>query len=241
MPVMGTPTSNRAEVCPAEPSPIFESAKGRLPDIDKLQRVARACNYDVNKLAAWLKLSRRSLERLFRRHIDRTPHAWLQACRVSETAALLQTGQSVKAIVAILGYMLFYPSCPAFQTGDRDNSFRVRLPATRRLTARHAKADILACRNCPDNYCGDCSDNVRLRVTKHFRDICFLRGILGLWPSSEYGVPAPFKTGGGVAPTLTAARNPSLPAVYSLRSVPPKRRSRYEYSIFRPEITERFA
>jgi AraC-like DNA-binding protein len=76
----------------------FETSLGSLDEL------ARLAQYDNRKLAQLCRLSRRQMQRAFRRRFDRSPQQWLNERRIAAAFELLATGLSVKETAFKLGF-----------------------------------------------------------------------------------------------------------------------------------------
>ena len=88
----------------------------RVPiPVQRWEELAETAHFEARKLAKLCRLSRRQLEREFRRCLGRTPQAWLNERRLVTARQLLLSGLSIKAVAIELGFKQTSHFCRQFK------------------------------------------------------------------------------------------------------------------------------
>jgi len=83
---------------------------------ERLEEFARAANYDAKELARLCGISRRQLQRDFRRLFQSSPQRWLDDRRMAEAQKQLLSGEPVKKIASDLGFKHASHFCRKFKS-----------------------------------------------------------------------------------------------------------------------------
>src|SRR5690242_15912070 len=77
--------------------------------------LARVAQYDVNEICRLGNVSRRQLQREFRRSFQCSPRDWLNRIRIQEAQRLLLSGESVKKVALDLNFKQVSHFCRQFK------------------------------------------------------------------------------------------------------------------------------
>ena len=83
---------------------------------ERLEEFARTANYDAKQLARLCGISRRQLQRDFRRLFQSSPQRWLDDRRMAAAQKLLLSGESVKKVASDLGFKHASHFCRKFKS-----------------------------------------------------------------------------------------------------------------------------
>jgi AraC-like DNA-binding protein len=73
-------------------------------DEHTLRQLARACDYDAQRISRHFGISVRHLQRWFNAHLSSTPSVWLAEQRLLHARELLASSDSVKEVAYTLGF-----------------------------------------------------------------------------------------------------------------------------------------
>jgi len=81
-------------------------ARARPTGFDEhtLRQLARACDYDAQRISRHFGISVRHLQRWFNAHLASTPSVWLAEQRLQHARELLASSSSVKEVAYALGF-----------------------------------------------------------------------------------------------------------------------------------------
>jgi AraC-like DNA-binding protein len=78
--------------------------RSRLERVKNWAELAKAANYNVERLAEECGVSVRQLENFFRRKTGLSPHEWLTQARQMEALGMVHQGKRIKDVAEELGY-----------------------------------------------------------------------------------------------------------------------------------------
>ncbi len=137
----GEPVSQAIEYVP--PKSVVQRLSTQVIAVED-REVARVCRFirehacdgiDVNDVAAFTRLSRRQLERRFRRELKRTPHQEITAIQVAKVQQLLrETEMTLEEIAPLAGYGHKESLSAVFkrECGETPGEYRRRADGNRR-------------------------------------------------------------------------------------------------------------
>jgi AraC-like DNA-binding protein len=101
---------------------LFATKPGVQDDCDAGQQwkpLAEAAHFNVSELAVLCQMSRRQLERDFRRFLGCSPQAWLDEVRMEKARELLLKGAPVKCVAYDLSFKYTSYFCRKFKLKNK--------------------------------------------------------------------------------------------------------------------------
>jgi AraC-like DNA-binding protein len=88
---------------------------GKLIRTEEWEKVARQAEFKPSKMAMLCAVSERHLQRIFKRHLHRTPSQWLRELQCRLAKQLISQGYSSKAAAAELNFATDAHFCREFK------------------------------------------------------------------------------------------------------------------------------
>jgi AraC-like DNA-binding protein len=115
---------------------------------EKWEQLARQAEFDVGRMAAICAISERHLQRVFKKHFQRTPSRWIRELQCRLAKQLISQGYSSKAAAAELNFATESHFCREFKKvhGSSPQCFAPQESNYLRLLelVRHGRPDLVS-------------------------------------------------------------------------------------------------